>query len=190
MVKRNSPLLQNAAEAKCRDEVECLRQLTRGTSHPQLGNKRSHIESERVLAKRKFISALRMWRQGEKAKQVALLKPKNVALHRGMCRLLAAVFIACGPTLLKRIVLYVGRRWPVKPIPCWICGVAKSWKHYECHCEELGTLSYSEVDAMLGDAAKHAHRVKQMSELTLSVRATIEDVSDTLDKYMSLWRYY
>ena len=97
---------------------------------------------------------MRSWRQGEKKQAARKARANYPALHWMLGMMLGNVH-HLGHQVIRWLILYVGRRWPVQPSPCRLCnGTPRGWQHFEAHVEALGAPSYAELDSMLFGACK------------------------------------
>ena len=109
----------------------------------------------RILPPKKTLAkAVRFWRQGEKKQAARKARANYPALHWMLSMMLGNVH-HLGHQVIRWLILYVGRRWPVQPSPCRLCnGTPRGWQHFEAHVEALGAPSYAELDSMFLGPAK------------------------------------
>ena len=78
--------------------------------------KRPPGKGSKFPPKKTLAKAVRSWRQGEKKQAARHARAKYPALHWMLGMLLGNVH-HLGHQVIRWLILYVGRRWPGRPVP-------------------------------------------------------------------------
>jgi hypothetical protein len=132
----------------------------------------------------RLAKAIRSWRQGQKKQATLLASTKYPAIQWGFAMLLGRIHHV-GHQALRRLILYAGRRWPLRPQACFLCKRPfMGWRHFETHVEALDAPSYAELDAWFLEATRSVSSKDVPAHL---LEQTVEKIRAGVYKYTSCW---